>query len=80
MVQWRRLSPEFLRQLDKIAGDVKTLITRPEMRERFTALGVEAEGTSPSEFKNYFRNDVEKGRKVVGAARVSTDRGARELH
>jgi tripartite-type tricarboxylate transporter receptor subunit TctC len=59
--------------IEKIASDVKRLITTPEMRERFTALGVEAEGTSPSEFKKYFRNDVEKWRKVVRAAGVSAD-------
>jgi tripartite-type tricarboxylate transporter receptor subunit TctC len=59
--------------IEKIASDVKRLITTSEMRERFTALGVEAEGTSPSEFKQYFRNDVEKWRKVVRAAGVSAD-------
>jgi hypothetical protein len=43
------------------------------MRERFTALGVESEGGSPAEFRAYFRNDVEKWRKVVHAARVAAD-------
>lgn len=38
------------------------------MRERFTGLGVQAEGTSPAEFITYFRADVEKWRKVVKAA------------
>jgi tripartite-type tricarboxylate transporter receptor subunit TctC len=66
-----RATPQ--RVIEKIASDVKRLITTPEMRERFTALGVEAEGTSPSEFRTYFRNDVEKWRKVVRAAGVSAD-------
>ena len=59
--------------LEKISLDVTTLVRNPEMRERFTALGVESEGGSPAEFKAYFRNDVEKWRKVVRAARVSAD-------
>ena len=59
--------------LEKISLDVSTLVRNTEMRERFTALGVESEGGSPGEFKAYFRNDVEKWRKVVRAARVSAD-------
>jgi tripartite-type tricarboxylate transporter receptor subunit TctC len=59
--------------IDKIAMDVKQLLMSPEMRERFTALGAEAEGTSPAEFKTYFRNDMEKWRRVVKAAGVSAD-------
>jgi tripartite-type tricarboxylate transporter receptor subunit TctC len=59
--------------LEKISLDVSRLVRNPEMRERFAALGVESEGSSPSEFKAYFRNDVEKRRKVVRAARVSAD-------
>jgi len=66
----RRTSPAIV---EKISGDVKALITTTEMRERFTALGVEAEGSAPSEFKTYFRSDVEKWRKVVKAAGVSAD-------
>ena len=57
--------------LEKIATDVRTLVRTPEMRERFGALGVDAEGSTPAEFKAYFRNDVEKWRKVVRAAGVS---------
>jgi tripartite-type tricarboxylate transporter receptor subunit TctC len=59
--------------IDKIASDVNRLLNTPEMRERFTALGVEAEGTTPAEFKAYFRDDMEKWRKVVRAAGVSAD-------
>jgi tripartite-type tricarboxylate transporter receptor subunit TctC len=57
--------------LEKIASDVNALLKTAEMRERFTGLGVEAEGTSPAAFKTYFRADVEKWRKVVKAAGVS---------
>ena len=66
----RRTSPAIV---ERISGDVKALITTPEMRERFTALGVEAEGSAPSEFKTYFHSDVQKWRKVVKAAGVSAE-------
>jgi tripartite-type tricarboxylate transporter receptor subunit TctC len=59
--------------VDKIAADVNELLKTPEMRERFTALGAEAEGTMPAQFKAYFRSDMEKWRKVVKAAGVSGD-------
>ena len=60
--------------LEKISLDVTTLVRSAEMRERFTGLGVESEGSSPGEFKAYFRKDVGKWRQVVRAARVSADR------
>lgn len=59
--------------VDGMAADVTRLLRTPEMRERFSALGVEAEGTPAQEFKTYFRNDLEKWRKVVKAAGVSAD-------
>lgn len=46
--------------VEKIATAVNTLLKTLEMRERFTGLGVEAEGTPPAEFKSYFRGDLEK--------------------
>ena len=66
----RGTSPKIL---DKIASDVNQLLKTPEMRERFTGLGVEADGTTPTEFRAYFRNDMERWRKVVRAAGVSAD-------
>ena len=57
--------------IDRISSDVTTLLRSPEMRERLLALGVDAEGGTPAEFRRYFRNDVEKWRKVVKAAGVS---------
>jgi tripartite-type tricarboxylate transporter receptor subunit TctC len=61
------------RTLDKIAADVTTLLRTPEMRERFVALGVDAEGGTPAEFRAYFRGDIERWRKVVKAAGVQAD-------
>jgi tripartite-type tricarboxylate transporter receptor subunit TctC len=59
--------------IDKIAVDVTQLLKTPEMRERFSVLGAETEGTSPAEFKTYLRHDMEKWRRVVTAAGVSGD-------
>ena len=59
--------------VDKIAADVNQLLKTPEMRERFTALGAEAEGTTPAQFQAYFRSDMDKWRKVVKASGVSGD-------
>ncbi|MDB5865148.1 MAG: hypothetical protein JWO70_2954 [Betaproteobacteria bacterium] len=46
-------------------------IKTAETRERFSALGADAEGTTPAQFKAYFRDDMDKWRKVVKAAKVS---------
>lgn len=59
--------------IEKIAVDASRLLKAPEMRERLARLGVDAEGTTPAEFKAYFRADIEKWRKVVKAAGVSAD-------
>jgi tripartite-type tricarboxylate transporter receptor subunit TctC len=59
------------RVVEKIAADVGKLLGNPETRERFSALGVDAEGGDAAKFKTYYRNDLEKWRKVVKAAGVS---------
>ncbi len=61
------------RIIEKIAADASRLLKTPEMRERLARLGVDAEGTTPAEFKAYFRADIEKWRKVVKAAGVAAD-------
>jgi tripartite-type tricarboxylate transporter receptor subunit TctC len=59
------------RVIDKIASDVGRLLKNPETRERFSGLGVEAEGGDSARFKAYYRKDLEKWQKVVRAAGVS---------
>lgn len=61
------------RIVEALSADVNRLLKTPEMRDRFTALGVEAEASTPAEFKAYFRNDMSKWAKVVRAAGVSAD-------
>ncbi|MEQ1776565.1 MAG: tripartite tricarboxylate transporter substrate binding protein [Burkholderiales bacterium] len=57
----------------KISADVSRIVKMPEMRERFSGLGADSEGTSPAEFRNYFRADVEKWARVVKSAKLSSD-------
>ncbi|HYH41393.1 MAG TPA: tripartite tricarboxylate transporter substrate binding protein, partial [Burkholderiales bacterium] len=59
--------------VDRIAADVTTIVRTAEMRERFVALGVDPEGGTPAAFRAYFRNDIERWRKVVKAAGVQGD-------
>jgi tripartite-type tricarboxylate transporter receptor subunit TctC len=61
------------RIVEKIAADVTALLKSAEMRERFVALGVDAEGGTPEAFKAYFHSDIERWRKVVKAAGVQGD-------
>jgi tripartite-type tricarboxylate transporter receptor subunit TctC len=63
-----RATPE--KTVDKIASDVSATVKTAETRERFSALGADAEGTTPAQFKAYFRDDMDKWRKVVKAAGV----------
>lgn len=57
----------------KISADVSRIVKTPETRERFAGLGADSEGTTPAEFRAYFRADVDKWTKVVRAAKVSAE-------
>ena len=57
----------------QISADVSRIVKTPETRDRFAALGADSEGTTPAEFRNYFRGDVEKWAKVVKTAKLSSE-------
>jgi len=57
----------------KIAADVTRQLKSPDFRERLTALGVDAAGGTPAEFKALFAREVETWAKVVKAAKVALD-------
>jgi len=61
------------RVVSKIAADVGRFVKTPEGRARLADLGADAEGTTPAEFKQYFRTDVEKWAKVVKAAKIVSE-------
>jgi tripartite-type tricarboxylate transporter receptor subunit TctC len=57
----------------KIAADVTRQLKSPDFQERLTALGVDAAGGTPAEFKALFTREVETWAKVVKAAKVTLD-------
>ena len=57
----------------KIAADVTRQLKSPDFQERLTALGVDAAGGTPAEFKALFTREVATWAKVVKAAKVSLD-------
>jgi len=57
----------------KIAAVAARIVKSPDTRERFSGLGADAEGTTPAEFRQYLRRDVEKWARVVKAAGVSAE-------
>jgi len=57
----------------KISSDVARQLKSPEMQERLAALGVDAAGTTPAEFKALFTAEIGKWAKVVKAAGVVLD-------
>ncbi len=59
--------------IEKISADVSRIVKMPETRERFAGLGADSEGTTPAEFRNYFRGDVAKWAKVVKSAKLSSE-------
>jgi len=57
----------------RIAADVSRQLKSPDFQARLTALGVDAAGTTPAEFKALFTREVETWAKVVKAAKVALD-------
>jgi len=57
----------------RIAADVSRQLKLPDFQERLTALGVDAAGTTPAEFKALFTREVATWAKVVKAAKVALD-------
>jgi tripartite-type tricarboxylate transporter receptor subunit TctC len=57
----------------KIAADINKQLKSTDFQERLTALGVDAAGGTPAEFKALFAEEVVKWAKVVKAAKVVLD-------
>jgi tripartite-type tricarboxylate transporter receptor subunit TctC len=54
--------------LNRLATEIKAIVSAPEMRERFLAMGAEPMWNTPREFAAFFREDVERWAKVVKAS------------
>ncbi|MEO8442582.1 MAG: tripartite tricarboxylate transporter substrate binding protein [Betaproteobacteria bacterium] len=59
--------------IDKIAAESIRVMQAPEMRERWSAVGVEPAGTTPAEFNKQFRAEIGKWAKVVTTAKLAPD-------
>ncbi len=57
----------------KIAADAIRIMQAPDMRERWSSVGVEPAGTTSAEFNKQFRSEIEKWSKVVTAAKLAPD-------
>jgi tripartite-type tricarboxylate transporter receptor subunit TctC len=57
----------------KLNRDLQQMLQTPEIRERFAALGLEAEGGGPERFATLISEDIERWRKVVKAGNVRTE-------
>lgn len=57
-------------RLGKEIGDI---LKRPEVRERFTQMGIDPVGNSPAEFAKFLDDEVEKWAKVIRAANVKIE-------
>lgn len=56
--------------VDKLSSDIARVIAVNDLRERFTALGIETVGSSPAEFSRFFVSELNKWPKVVKAAGI----------
>lgn len=59
--------------LEKISADINRQLKSPDFQQRLTALGVDAAGSTPAEFRAMFAREVETWAKVVKAAKVALD-------
>lgn len=57
----------------KIAEGFAEVLRAPELKKRFTELGIEPIGTGPREFHDYFRLEVAKWAKVTRAKGIHAD-------
>jgi tripartite-type tricarboxylate transporter receptor subunit TctC len=57
----------------KLNRDLQQTVQSPDVRERFAALGLEAQGGTPERFGALMKEDIERLRKVVQAANVRTE-------
>jgi tripartite-type tricarboxylate transporter receptor subunit TctC len=62
--------PDIVNLLSK---HMQTAVRKPELKERFMALGIDPAGTTPEEFTKFLRNEVEKWGKVIKAANVKIE-------
>ena len=56
-----------------LSTEMQTAVRKPELREKFIALGIDPAGTTPEEFTQFLREEVAKWGKVIRAANVKIE-------
>ncbi len=59
--------------VDKLARAAGAAMSRPDIKERFTQLGIDSVGNTPAEFTQFLKNEVAKWAKVIKDANVKID-------
>ena len=70
MVAPANTPPEVITRLNR---EMVAILRMPEVKEKFTADGADAAGTSPEEFARYIKAETEKWRKVAKAAGITPE-------
>jgi tripartite-type tricarboxylate transporter receptor subunit TctC len=56
-----------------LSREMQAAVRKPELRERFTQLGIDPAGTSPEQFSKFLRDEIDKWGKVIRAANVKVE-------
>ena len=56
--------------VDRICNDVRKVVQMPDIRERFTALNLEPVGSTPEEFAQFLKDDLQKYARIAKAAKI----------
>nr|WP_315594206.1 tripartite tricarboxylate transporter substrate binding protein [uncultured Cupriavidus sp.] len=59
--------------VQRLAREIKVVLSEPEIKERLEALGVVASPSSPEEFRSFLRKETEKMAKLVNMTGVKPD-------
>ena len=59
--------------VNRLSKEMQAAVRRPEVRERFIAIGIDPAGTTPGEFTTFLKNEVDKWGKVIRAANVKIE-------
>jgi tripartite-type tricarboxylate transporter receptor subunit TctC len=59
--------------VDRLNGEVNRALQSPAIRQKFETLGCEPAGGTAAAFGAYFRDEIEKWRKVIEAAGLNKE-------
>jgi tripartite-type tricarboxylate transporter receptor subunit TctC len=59
--------------INLLHAEIVKIIAMPEMKERFSTLGLEPVGSTPEEFSTQMKVEMEKWAKVIQAARIKAE-------